>query len=77
VGEVAPGALADFVAVDLGHPALAGWTPGTLLALLTLCAPADVIADVWVGGVQRVVSRRHEREEAAMDAFRAVARRFD
>jgi formimidoylglutamate deiminase len=68
-------ALADFSAVDLTHPALAGWDDETLPALLALCAPADVVTDVWVGGVQRVQAGRHERGEDAQAAFDAVAHR--
>jgi formimidoylglutamate deiminase len=74
-GALDAGALADFIAVDLQHPALAGWSDETLPALLALCAPADVVTDVWVGGVQRVHAGRHEGAEAAQRAFGAVAKR--
>src|SRR5690606_28754408 len=37
-GRLAPGALADTVAIDLEHPALAGCTDDSLPALLALCA---------------------------------------
>jgi formimidoylglutamate deiminase len=73
-GALRPGALADFVAVDLEHPALAGWTVESLGALLALSAPADVVVDVWVGGVRRLEGRRHALDGVAAEAFWKVAR---
>lgn len=75
-GALAAGAHADFVAIDLAHPALAGWTPESLPALLALCAPADVIRDVWVGGRHVVQGRHHAMEEDAMHGFNGAARRL-
>jgi formimidoylglutamate deiminase len=73
-GTLEAGALADFVAIDLEHPALAGCAPDTLAACLVFSAPPDVVSDVWVGGVQRVVDRRHPDGRAARQALAAVAR---
>lgn len=75
-GSLMPGAFADLVAIDLGHPALAGWTVESLAALLALCAPKDVITDVWVGGVQRVAERRHAAQDEAASRLRHVMRRL-
>jgi formimidoylglutamate deiminase len=75
-GDIADGALADLIAIDLDHPALAGWTPASLPALLALSAPAEVVTDVWVGGVQRIADRRHAAEDSAAAAFTACARRL-
>ncbi len=74
-GRLEAGRLADLVAVDLDHPAVAGWTPETLLAVLTLSAPPDVVADAWVGGVRRLASRRHAIDAEAAASFRDVASR--
>lgn len=74
-GALEPGRLADLVAVDLLHPALEGWNPDTLPALLALSAPPDVVADVWVGGVRRIRERSHPDEGEAAAAFRGVVRR--
>jgi formimidoylglutamate deiminase len=74
-GVLEAGAFADFAAVDLGHTALAGWSDETLPALLALCAPPDVVSDVWVGGVQRVRDRAHSLDGACAAAFRDVTRK--
>ncbi len=75
-GRLAPGALADIVAIDLEHPALAGWSDDSLAALLALCAPAAVVSDVWVGGVRRIEQRRHVLDDDAAAAFQRVAARM-
>jgi formimidoylglutamate deiminase len=74
-GRIGAGAAADFSAIDLGHIALAGYTPDTLAALLALSAPAGVVSDVWVAGVQRVADGAHPDEETALQAFAGVAAR--
>jgi formimidoylglutamate deiminase len=75
-GQLRLGSFADFVAIDLDHRALEGWTDDTLGATLALTAPGNVVSDVWVGGVQRVQAGRHRRDPEAARAFRAVARRL-
>jgi formimidoylglutamate deiminase len=52
-GELAPGRWADLVAVDLGHPSLAGWEPATLLESLIFGAGAEAIVATAVGGKWR------------------------
>jgi formimidoylglutamate deiminase len=74
-GALRAGALADVVAIDLGHHTLAGWTADTLAAMLALSAPIDVVRDVWVGGRAVVRDRVHERMEDATESFNHVARR--
>ena len=51
-GAIEPGRLADLFAIDLDHPALAGWTEETLLEAMVCGAGNDVVAEVWVGGNQ-------------------------
>jgi formimidoylglutamate deiminase len=51
-GTIAPGMLADFIAVDLHHPALAGWNAGDFLDTLFFGASADSIVGTWVQGQQ-------------------------
>ncbi len=52
-GAIRPGAWADFVAIDLGSPELAGWTEDTLLESLLLGAGNRTIAATCVGGAWR------------------------
>ena len=75
-GRIEEHALADFTAIDLQHRTLAGWTDQTLDACLALTAPAAVVSDVWVGGVQRIVGGRHRFDEESATAFHAVAGRM-
>ena len=51
-GAIAPGMLADFIAVDMHHPSLAGWNSGDFLDTLFFGASADIIAGTWVQGRQ-------------------------
>jgi formimidoylglutamate deiminase len=76
VGVIEQGHAADVLALDLEHPALAGWTPDTLDALLTFSAPADVVRDVWVGGRHVIDGRTHAAQEVTMQAFRTVSHRL-
>lgn len=52
-GSVAPGRMADFVAVNLKYPTLAGWNETDMLDVLFFGASAGVVAQTWVNG-QRV-----------------------
>jgi cytosine/adenosine deaminase-related metal-dependent hydrolase len=49
-GRIAVGCWADFVAVDLGAPALAEVPPERLLDALVFGAGNEVIAGTYVGG---------------------------
>ncbi len=55
-GAIVPGMLADFIAVDMHHPSLTGWSPDDFLDVLFFGASSDVIVGTWVQG-QRVYSR--------------------
>lgn len=74
-GALEPDALADFIGIDLAHPTLAGCTGETLGAMLALSAPADVVADVWVGGRAVVANRMHSSQDEVMRSYNSVARR--
>lgn len=54
-GIIAPGMLADLIAVDLHHPALNGWTPDDLLDVLFFGASSGVVVGTWVSGNQLAV----------------------
>jgi formimidoylglutamate deiminase len=49
-GVIAPGMLADFVAVDMNHPSLAGWNAEDFLDVLFLGTSSEVVVGTWVGG---------------------------
>jgi formimidoylglutamate deiminase len=55
-GTLAVGMHADFVAVDLAAPELAGWEEDTLLESLVFGAGERALVSTWVGG-RRVWSR--------------------
>lgn len=49
-GEIVPGQPADLIAIDLNHPALAGWNSQDLLDVLFFGASSGVIVATWVQG---------------------------
>ncbi len=51
-GLLAPDMSADFVAIDLTHRSLHGWTQDDMLDVLFFGASSDVIKHVWVQGTQ-------------------------
>ena len=51
-GAIVPGMLADFIAVELHHPSLAGWNTGDFLDTLFFGASTDIIVGTWVQGKQ-------------------------
>jgi 5-methylthioadenosine/S-adenosylhomocysteine deaminase len=67
-GAVAPGLLADLVAVDLGHPSL--HPPTDLLRSVVFAMSPQAITDVWVHG-RRVVEGGRLR---SVDAAELLAR---
>jgi formimidoylglutamate deiminase len=75
-GRLAPGDPADFVALDLDHPSLAGATPDTLLAALVFGATPAAVRDVYVAGSPVVEDRRaapgHPEDAEVADGYRRV-----
>lgn len=49
-GIIAPGMLADLIAIDLNHPMLRGWNVDDLLDVLFFGASSEVVKQVWVAG---------------------------
>jgi len=59
-GQIAPGALADLVAVDLNSPRTAGASPETALESVIFAATAADVTDVVIGGRDVVRDGRHQ-----------------
>jgi 5-methylthioadenosine/S-adenosylhomocysteine deaminase len=75
-GRVAPGALADLVAVDLAHPSL--HPPTDLLKSVVYALSPQAVSDVWVHG-ERVVERgrlARAAQDEILASVRAVTRGF-
>lgn len=70
------GSSADFVAIDLDHPSLAGADAGTgdaqLLASVVMGASSAAITDVFVAGRGIVRGAQHVEAESTARAFSAV-----
>jgi cytosine/adenosine deaminase-related metal-dependent hydrolase len=49
-GRIETGLWADFAAIDLNSPLIAGWTPETLLESMIFGATEEVVAATCVGG---------------------------
>jgi formimidoylglutamate deiminase len=54
-GVIAPGMPADFIGIDVNHPAMAGWNVDDFLDVLFFGTSSEVITRTWVAGM--VVSR--------------------
>lgn len=72
VGQIAKDHWADFVAVDLNDPHLAGCDDASLLATLMFSADSRAVTDVIVGGRFVVQEREHALSETSVRAFGEV-----
>ncbi len=71
---LAPGARADFVTLDRGHPTLAGHAGDALLDAFVFADSRGMIDGVWRGGRQWVKGGRHvARDAVAARYVRALA----
>ena len=68
------GLTADFVVIDLSHPAVLGADDEALLARVILGAPAAAVADVFVAGQRIVAHGRHPQAEETARLFEGVVR---
>lgn len=73
VGTLAAGEPADFVTVDLSHPAVLG-PDEALLSRVVLGAPSAAVDEVYVGGKRIVAQGRHAEAEATGRRFLDVVR---
>ncbi len=72
-GTLAPGEPADFITVDLTHPAVLG-SEESVLARVILGAPASAVSDVFVAGRRIVSQGRHAAAEETALRFLDVVR---
>jgi formimidoylglutamate deiminase len=79
-GRLAPGEPADFVALDLDDPSIAGAAPDALLAAIVLAGSPRAVRDTWVAGAPVVAEGRaapgRVPEARALAGFRRVQRRL-
>lgn len=75
-GELAAGAVADFVAVDLEHPSLLGATGSTLLTDIVLSMSAAAVRDVFVAGRPLVAARFHGKEHEIIEEYRQLMQKY-
>lgn len=71
-GRIAVGELADLVALDTDHPALAGLRPGQLLDGLIFAAGDGTVTDLWSAGRHQVKEGRHIARDAILRDWRNI-----
>jgi cytosine/adenosine deaminase-related metal-dependent hydrolase len=75
--DIAPGARADFITLDLAHPTLAGRGGDALLDAFVFADGRGMIDRVWCGGQQWVRSGRHVAREAVVRRYSRVLARLE
>lgn len=70
-GAIAPGRLADLVAIDPSHPSLCALRPDQFIDGLVFAAPDGIVTDLWSGGRHRVRGGRHIRRDEIVARFRS------
>lgn len=73
-GRIAPGALADLVALDLTHPDLDGLAGDTILDSFAFAGDSAMVAEVWSAGRHLVQGGRHIARDAITAAYRAAVK---
>jgi len=74
VGAIAVGKRADFIVLDPENPTLVGKSGERLFDSAIFAGNANIIRDVWVGGVQRIDNAQHVAESLAFEDFAGVMR---
>jgi len=75
-GAIAPGRLADLVALDADHPDLAGREGDALLDAFLVAGGGSMVREVWAGGRHVVREGRHVARDAVVAAYRRVLQRL-
>ena len=71
-GGIAVGEWADLLALDTGHPDLAGLRGDTVLDAFVFAGADGMVRDVWSAGRHLVAGGRHRDREAITGAYRAA-----
>lgn len=71
-GRIAPGQLADLVAIDSTSPALCALNTTQLLDGLVFAAKDEVVTDLWSAGRHCVRDGQHHARDAIVTRYRAV-----
>jgi cytosine/adenosine deaminase-related metal-dependent hydrolase len=71
-GEIAPGRLADLVAIDSTDPTLCALKPDQILDGLCFAAKDTVITDLWSAGRHNVTGGRHIARDAVVARYRSA-----
>ncbi|MCL3883339.1 formimidoylglutamate deiminase [Marivita sp. GX14005] len=69
-GEIAPGRLADLVAIDAADPALCVLAPDQILDGLCFAAKDSVVTDLWSAGRHNVTNGRHIARDRVVARYR-------
>jgi formimidoylglutamate deiminase len=75
-GSIHVGALADLVALDDQHYALAGLTDDRILDTWIFASADNIVSDVWAAGRHRVSEGRHSQREAISRQFLKTIKRL-
>ncbi|GGK38440.1 formimidoylglutamate deiminase [Salinarimonas ramus] len=75
-GAIAPGRLADLMALDTNHVDLYGRTGDTLVDAYVFATDDRAVRDVWSAGRHLVRDGRHVAREAIVRAYRATTARL-
>jgi formimidoylglutamate deiminase len=75
-GELAVGKPADFVAIDLDDPSIAGADEKVLAANVVFSLERTAIKEVYVGGRPVLADGRHPLQEGIIAEFAALQKRF-
>jgi formiminoglutamate deiminase len=75
-GAIATGEIADIVALDAGHPILAGRKDDAALDSWLFSGDRSIVRDVWVAGRHLVAEGRHHAREGIRNRFAVAMRRL-
>ena len=76
IGAIAPGHRADFITLDMDHPALVGRSGAEAVDSAIFAANAMPLRDVVVGGRRVVAEGRHVARDSVRTRFAGVMRRL-